>query len=91
MRVIELYEAQRWLQIALPGDAGIYWRGHLASNKNGNRKLQHLSAALMRLAPTHVHLYQRRVPDYGYDYIVHVRKRMTKLELAVHFDTGSRI
>lgn len=91
MRVIELYEIERWLQLAMPGDAGVYWRGNLAANKNGNRRLQHVAASLFHLSPAHVHLYQRRVPDYGFDYIVHVRKRMTKLELAVYFDKGKLI
>jgi hypothetical protein len=50
MRRIDLYETRRWLEIADPGDEGIYWTGLLPVDRAGNRKLFMTASALWRLS-----------------------------------------
>lgn len=60
MRRIDLHEARRWLEIANPGDEGIYWTGLLPVDRAGNRRLFTIAAAVWRLS-TATSLYRTQL------------------------------
>jgi len=66
MRKIEGYELRRWLEIANPGDRGIYFSGMIAVEKGSSAVVRRNSTAVWRLSTTtslHRSLYYTRVAD----------------------------